>query len=119
MPQKSRKEKRNPKKIVKKTLKRKPKPVVFGHVYSTSCGHCINMQSEWDKVCQDLKRKHVLHDIGDNYESKISEFNQKYNTNLAYSGFPTIFRIRSVSRPVEYYNGERRKEPMKRWILNG
>jgi hypothetical protein len=100
--------------------KRKTKtPIVFGHVYSDQCGHCISMQNEWDKVCGDLKKKHVLHDIGDNYENQISTLNQKYKTNLTYSGFPTIFRIRSVSRPVEYYQGERTREPMKKWILNG
>ena len=102
-----------------KIKNRRKSSVIFGHVYSNGCGHCINMQGEWDKVCDRLKQKHILHDIGDDYENKISQFNQKYNTNLSYTGFPTIFRLRKNSKPIEYYNGERQMKPMLKWIIYG
>jgi len=100
----------------KRTLKLKQKlpAVVFGHVYSDQCGYCRNMQNDWDNLR--AKTKVPLYDIGDDYENKIKSFNTKYNTDLKYSGFPTIFRLKKHHDTVEYYNGNRTTNSMLQWL---
>jgi len=97
----------------KKTRKRQ-KPLVFGHVFSTQCGHCSSMQDDWTALCHEMRNKGTLIDIGDDYSNQVLHFNQTYKTNLEYDGFPTIFKFKNK---IEYYNGERTKSKMKKWLL--
>lgn len=90
------------------------KPVVFGHVYSDQCIHCQNMQNEWDSLCKSVKVP--LHDIGENHQERVVQFNQQYGTNLEANGFPTIFKLRRHKTPVVYYQGERTAPAMKKWL---
>ena len=91
------------------------KPLAYGHVYSDQCGHCINMQQDWDSMCGEIKDIE-LRDIGDNYENEVAKVNTEYNTDLKYEGFPTIFKIGKRGTPTEYYYGERTGPSMKQWL---
>jgi hypothetical protein len=104
------------KKNKKRTMKRKSMPytIVFGHIYSDGCIHCQNMQNDWNIVCS--KTKIPLYDIGDDYENRIHQFNTQYNTDLKYTGFPTIFRVKNKSAVIDYYNGDRTSQSILKWL---
>lgn len=87
-------------------------PIAYGHVYSPSCGHCVNMQSDWDKLTHEIGKSIELHDIGDNHSQGVREFNDKFHTRLNFDGFPTIFKLRQRGQPIDYYDSyySRRKE---------
>lgn len=107
--------KRRPKTPKRKTPKRKnSKPIVFGHVYSDQCIHCQNMQNDWNTLCK--KVSVPLHDIDEDHENQVQQFNTKYQTNLEANGFPTIFRLKKQSSPIDYYNGNRSHKDMKKWL---
>lgn len=105
--------KRRPKSPKRKNSKSQ-KPIVFGHVYSDQCIHCRNMQNDWNILCK--KVSVPLHDIGEDHENQVQQFNVKYDTNLESSGFPTIFRLKKQSSPIDYYNGNRSHKDMKKWL---
>ena len=105
--------KRRPKTPKRKNSKSR-KPIVFGHVYSDQCIHCQNMQNDWNTLCKNVSIP--LHDIGEDHENQVQQFNAKYNTNLETSGFPTIFRLKKQSSPIDYYNGNRSHKDMKKWL---
>ena len=109
------KKRKTPKKKTKGKKRSTKKPLVFGHVYSSQCGHCINMQQEWDNMCNEVKDI-KLRDIGNNYEDEVTSLNTEYNTDLKYEGFPTIFKIIKRDTPVQYYYGERTSPSMKNWL---
>lgn len=118
--QKPKNKKRTPKNtpvIIPTRASIRKRPVLFGHIYSNSCGHCVHMQPEWDKLCRQVKDVQ-LRDIGDNYDSEIANINQTFGTNIQYSGFPTIFRVVEPNKPVEYYQGERTAPMMKQWLYS-
>ena len=104
----------------KKQLKRKTSkqvsflPIAYGHIFSSQCIHCIQMQPEWDKLVQQVKNIE-LRDIGDNYEENVLNVNKEFNCNLQFNGVPTIFKIMQGGI-VEYYYKERTCEAMKVWL---
>ena len=105
----------------RRNLRANKKPIAYGHVYSTQCGHCINMQEDWDKLKNEANSKNKtmeLIDISENHQAKVDEMNQTYQTDLKFSGFPTIFKVMSKSSPVHYYQGDRSKEDMKKWLFS-
>lgn len=104
--------------------KRKHPSLVFGHIYSESCHHCISMKEEWSHLCARVK-KHaplfLLYDIGEDHQNKIDVFNSKYSTNLEFTGVPTIFKLRLkdidiLNKDIEYYDGERTQPQMEKWL---
>lgn len=114
------------KRNVKKTLRKRarhnkvPKsniPIIYGHVYSESCGHCIAMDGEWKKLCEKVKDV-KLKDIGDNYDQNVENLNHEYQTDLTYEGFPTIFKLMKQGLPMQYYTGERSAELIKKWLYS-
>lgn len=92
-------------------------PVAYGHVYSDQCGHCVNMQNDWDTLCSQVKDIE-LRDIGVDYDENIIKFNNDYNTELSYEGFPTIFRLSNKGAKPDYYYGERTAPSMKKWLYS-
>ena len=103
----------NKKKRTTKSKKRTT-PVAYGHVFSPTCGHCINMQSEWDRLKSIVKIPLV--DIGENHDTHVQEFNRLHHTDLVFNGFPTIFKLMKDGKPVQYYTGERSYKQMKKWL---
>ena len=102
------------------TLKNRKKPIVFGYVYSATCGYCISMKNEWNKLKKDkdvIKLKN--NDIGDNYPFKINTFNKKYRTDLKVEGVPTIFKLDKKGNNIEYYPSmlPKRKGLIKKWLF--
>jgi len=108
------KKKRDKNRTFKVRRQKLPPAIVYGHVYSDQCGYCISMQNEWNILR--TKTKIPLYDIGKDYESRIQHFNTKYDTDLKYSGFPTIFRLKKYHDKVEYYSGERTSNSMLEWL---
>ena len=92
-------------------------PVVYGHVYSDQCGHCVNMQNDWNNLCSQVKDIE-LRDIGVDYDENIKKFNNDFNTELSYEGFPTIFRLSNKGAKPDYYYGERTAPSMKKWLYS-
>ena len=98
----------------------KKQPIAYGHVYSTDCVHCIRMQKDWDKLTEEVKTTHSaieLIDISQNHQEKVDAMNETYQTDLKFLGFPTIFQIVNKNAPVQYYQGDRSTEDMKKWLL--
>lgn len=93
------------------------KPLVYGHIYSDQCGHCIHMKPEWNKVCNKINDVQ-LRDIGHNYETEVANLNNEYRTDLKYEGFPTIYRITKKNHPVQYYQGERTAPMIEQWVYS-
>jgi hypothetical protein len=79
-------------------------PIAYGHIFSPSCGHCIDMQQDWDHVKKTIGPKMKLYDIGDDHSNGVTHFNNQYNTSLSFDGFPTIFKLSSPGKSVEYYD---------------
>lgn len=92
-------------------------PIVYGHIFSSQCIHCIQMQPEWDKLVQQVTDIE-LRDIGDNYEENILNINKEFNCNLQFNGVPTIYKIMQKGGNVEYYYNERTCEAMKSWLYS-
>ena len=105
----------------KSSRKRKPKSnkvKLFGRVWSNTCGYCVAMKDEWEKITK-LSEKPPMEDIGDNYDEEIKRINDQFNTTLTAKGLPTIFRIIEISSNkfvVEYYKSERTAEKIMKWV---
>ena len=94
------------------------KPIAYGHVFSTECGHCINMQGDWDKLKKEVGNDIELLDISNNHQEQVNSVNASFQTDLKFSGFPTIFKIKHKKAPTEYYQGERTFEFMEKWLYS-
>jgi hypothetical protein len=114
-------------------------PIAYGHIYSDSCGHCVNMQNDWDNLVNDVGNKVELCDMGDDHSNQVRQFNDRFHSTLNFSGFPTVFKLSQKNKPVEYYDDYHKKqnddfenglstekphpfrsrESMKVWILGG
>lgn len=90
-------------------------PIAYGHIFSSQCIHCIQMQSEWDKLVQQVTDIE-LRDIGDNYEETVLNVNKEFDCDLQFNGVPTIFKIMQKGGIVEYYYKERTYDAMKAWL---
>ena len=130
MPRKSKKQfskssRKNKRKTVKqkrirrnRNIKRKQTlPVLYGHIFSDQCIHCINMQSAWDRLINEVKNIE-LRDINDNYEYQVQNINKEFNCNLTYEGFPTIFKLKKNGGMIEYFAQERTYENMLSWLYS-
>ena len=137
MPRKSKKQfsqsyRKNKRKTAKQKQKQKQKqtkhknhivkrkqtvPVLYGHIFSDQCIHCINMQSAWDRLVNEVKNIE-LRDISDNYEYNVQNINKEYNCNLSFEGFPTIFKLKKNGDSIEYFTQERTYENMLSWLYN-
>ena len=129
------KQKKHPKKKGKQTLKKLTKalPIAYGHVYSDGCGHCRDMQSDWDRLKNDIGQSVELCDIGDNHSYGVRQFNDRFDSTLNFDGFPTVFKLQKKGNAVEYYDDYYKKqkdagtqsspfrsqESMRVWILGG
>ena len=79
-------------------------PIAYGHVYSDQCGHCINMQSDWDHLKRKIGNKCELHDIGEDHSNKVREFNDRFHSSLNFDGFPTVFKLQKQGDQINYYD---------------
>lgn len=116
------------------THKRKPQiTVVYGKLYSNTCGHCIVLKSTWKKLdnhFEHYNRKfphsHTVYKKVDVESADlgvgIAETNNTYLSNSPTKiespmGFPTIFRI--YDGKLEYFNGNRDYNTLLRWFSRG
>jgi len=126
---------KNNRKTPKKQSKKKAKtlPIAYGHVYSDSCGHCRDMQPDWDQLKSNIGQSVELCDIGDNHSYGVRQFNDRFDSTLNFDGFPTVFKLQNKGNAVEYYDDYYKKqkeagkhlspfrsqESMRVWILGG
>lgn len=89
------------------------KPIVYGHVFSNSCGHCVDMQPDWDKLVKKIDKDIELFDIGKDHSQQVRQFNDRFNSTLNFDGFPTVFKLNGQSQPVEYYDDYYKREQQK------
>ena len=85
-------------------------PIAYGHVYSDGCGYCRDMQPSWDRLKENIGDKVELCDIGDNHSEGVRQFNDRFHSSLNFEGFPTVFKLKSRGRPVEYYDDYYKKQ---------
>lgn len=97
------------------------KIVLFGRVFSDTCGFCRAMKDEWAIILGMVEAKETppMKDIGANWDDEIKSINDQYNTTLEAIGLPTIFRIKEISPNefnVEYYKSERKADMIMKWV---
>jgi len=102
-----------------------PPAIIVGKIYAEWCGHCTALIPEWNKLLKEFKNDARIKfvkfgdteknkNLGVTVEGQIADFNLKHNTQLASSGYPTIFIY--YGDKLEYYNGERNQFEMSKWI---
>lgn len=98
-------------------------PTILGKVYASWCGYCQQLAPEWSKLKKSVKNIQFV-EIEEKQMNKKNDFETKYakylNTingkpQLEVNGYPTIFKIHP-NKKIEYYNGPRTAEAMKKWI---
>lgn len=97
-------------------------PLVYGYIYSDSCGFCKKMKKDWTEVNKECNKKNITSkNIGINYDTEVAKFNEAHpNANLEYSGFPTIFRLEKEGDTVQYYNNpDRTYSALLKWVIHG
>lgn len=95
--------------------RRKSLAVVYGHVYSDSCGFCVAMKEDWQKLISSVSDVKLI-DVGENYDEHIARINAEYKSDLAYEGLPTIYKISKIGAKAEYFSGERTTTLMRKWL---
>jgi thiol-disulfide isomerase/thioredoxin len=93
-----------------KLVKNKP---VFARYHMTGCGHCVAMESEWDKLVNDMKNQKNI-DIVNVEESSRSNISDELTKGI--SGFPTLVLYTKGGKNRVDYNGERTADGMKAWL---
>ena len=54
----------------------------------------------------------------ENYDEEVQNINIQYGTDLKYEGFPTIFKLKTMNTPIEYYQNERNAKKIKKWLYS-
>jgi len=118
------------------THRHKLKPqitVVYGKLYSNTCGHCIALEPIWKQVDDHFKHHNrkfphsrvIYKEVAienSHLGVGIAEANNTYLSNSPTKiespmGFPTIFRI--YDGKLEYFNGNRDYNTLVRWFSRG
>ena len=104
--------------------KKMKKHRVIGKLFATWCSHCTTLAPEWKKMKREVKKKSKNDDIkfveieSENMESGLEQFNRRFNTNVKLqSGYPTLFKVDSGNKKVEYYNGNREAMALTKWSM--
>lgn len=96
---------------------------VVGKLFATWCGHCQTLEPQWKKmreiVLKGSKEPVEFVEIeSESLDSGLEELNRKYKTNVELKGgYPTLFKIESGKKQVDYYNGERDANNLAKWSL--
>ena len=78
----------------------------FVGVFSKTCPHCVNMQSEWKKFASSVKEKNIKATILEIDSAILSSIkNPLINNNV--EGFPSLFIVKN-NKFVTQYNQERK-----------
>jgi len=78
----------------------------FVGVFSKTCPHCVNMQSEWKKFASSVKEKNIKATILEIDSAILSSIkNPLINNNV--EGFPSLFVVKN-NKFVTQYNQERK-----------
>jgi thiol-disulfide isomerase/thioredoxin len=101
----------------------KGKHILVGKVYANWCGHCRNLKPVWKELKTFIKTKAKslglkvdFVEIEESQKKKMAHF-KKWNPDLEVSGYPTIFKKKKGGQ-IEYYNGERKLDKMRDWVLD-
>jgi len=105
----------------KRNKKTHPKLLVYGRVHALWCGHCLAMNSDWNKLngLMNLRHRNVkLFDIESaDIGPKTARFKQMFGNDIQSQGYPTIYKLHEGGQ-VEYYNGARTKDAIYKWLSN-
>lgn len=103
-----------------RTMRVVKSPRVVGRIYSDSCGFCVAMKDDWEKMKNRIANKKNVEFV----DIEAQEMNEKLNMlntrglseKVAIQrGFPTLFKIHRGK--VEYYEGERSADAMYHWYM--
>jgi thiol-disulfide isomerase/thioredoxin len=93
--------------------------IVYGKLWMTGCGYCIDVHPIWEKVVESLTGddRYINVDIrNDNIDSGISALKSGTSATVRADGYPTFYKI--VNSKVVYYSGDRTVPSMKNWLLS-
>ena len=93
--------------------------IVYGKLWMTGCGYCIDVHPIWEKVVESLTGddRYINVDIrDDNIESGKDALKLATKTTISANGYPTFYKI--VNSKVVYYSGDRTVPSMKNWLLS-
>lgn len=101
--------------------------VVVGKIYANWCGHCKELEPEWENVMTRMdsyinNNQIKFEEIEQTEEdTKLPLLNNTYLNGSAQkvalqAGYPTIFCIKNNA--VEYYNGQRNANSIYEWCIS-
>ncbi len=107
-----------------------PITCTVGVAYASYCPHCHSLvgekesdyeNSDWFRL-KNLLENHTNHK-GTKYtvekiESQEAGMNGLKEKGIVVNGFPTIYKYYGSGENVEYYNGERTVDSIKKWATN-
>ena len=102
-------------KNVDKLLSYSNKSPLIVKYYSPTCGACLNMQGEWDNMCNDLEKNYHGEIVVASVDPSGRDALDKYNIYSEINGYPTILYLVNGEKKDEY-NGDRSHKDMIKWM---
>jgi len=114
----------NKKKKIEEALIGTKDKIIYGYFWMDGCGFCTSLHPIWNGIVTQMEAEHPEYfDIDFNkehIEEAISVLRDKGNLtedeDITVTGFPTIFRIKNGH--IKYYEGERSKESIIKWLTD-
>ena len=92
----------------------KKSPLIVKY-YSPTCGACIGMQDEWEKLCEDLEKNYHGEVVVANVDPSGRDALDEYDIHTDIDGYPTILYLVKGKKKSEF-EGPRTHENMLEWI---
>ena len=92
----------------------KKSPLIVKY-YSPTCGSCIGMQDEWEKLCEDLEKNYHGEVVVANVDPSGRDALDNYDIHTDIDGYPTILYL-VKGKKVSEFEGDRTHENMLQWI---
>ena len=92
----------------------KKSPLIVKY-YSPTCGACIGMQDEWEKLCDDLENNYHGELVIASVDPTGRDALDKYDIHTEIDGYPTILYLVD-GKKISEFNGSRTHENMLKWI---
>ena len=92
----------------------KKSPLIVKY-YSPTCGACIGMQGEWEKLCNDLEKNYHGEVVVASVDPSGRDALDKYDIHTDIDGYPTILYL-DKGKKISEFEGPRTHKHMLKWI---